>query len=181
MDHLKGGHVLLDALPTVAERLGRNVTLTLAGDGPMRRSWQHQAELIVRKDPRIQIIFPGWVGEEARVALFHKHDLLIMPSLWPEPFGQVGIEAGHFGLPSVAFARGGTSDWLIDGKNGYRALGTPSMALGLADTILRCLQDEGHYSELTEGARKVSLEFDVRTHMRSLLGLLERVGQESAA
>src|SRR5262249_4255263 len=36
MDRLKGGHVLLEAIPEAARRLGKPLHLTMAGDGPMR-------------------------------------------------------------------------------------------------------------------------------------------------
>ena len=41
-----------------------------------------------------------------------------MPSLWPEPFGLVGIEALAAGRPVVASATGGIGDWLEDGVGG---------------------------------------------------------------
>ena len=44
----------------------------------------------------------------------------------------VGIEAGAYGLPAVAFDVGGISDWLIPGFSGELAPGNPPAAEGLA-------------------------------------------------
>ena len=50
-------------------------------------------------------------------------DLLVVPSVWPEPFGLVGPEAAHHGVPSAAFAVGGIPEWLVDGVSGHLAAG----------------------------------------------------------
>ena len=73
--------------------------------------------------------------------LFQESDLLVVPSIWPEPFGQVGPEAGLYGVPVAAFAVGGTPSWLTDGVNGLLAAGDPPTAAGLAESIVGCLAD----------------------------------------
>jgi len=42
-----------------------------------------------------------------------------MPSIWPEPFGKVGIEAMSVGRPVIGTSGGGISDWLIDKEVGF--------------------------------------------------------------
>src|SRR5206468_9555238 len=50
---------------------------------------------------------------------FRECSLVVMSSVWPEPFGMAGIEAMRYGLPVVAFDAGGIREWLLDGHNGY--------------------------------------------------------------
>ena len=57
-------------------------------------------------------------------------DLLVVPSLWPEPFGLVGLEGARSRLPAAAFAVGGIPDWLRSGVNGYLAPGDPPTPAG---------------------------------------------------
>ena len=51
---------------------------------------------------------------------YYSSDIFVMPSLY-ESFGQVFIEAGCYGLPSVAFKKTAVEDILNHKKNGYLA------------------------------------------------------------
>ena len=48
-------------------------------------------------------------------------DLLVVPSLWPEPYGLVGPEAAAASVPALAFDVGGIREWLIDSETGRLA------------------------------------------------------------
>src|SRR5260370_31647345 len=54
-DFLKGGLVLLDALPQVTRALDSAIHITFAGDGPERESWEKKAAAIQRADPNVHI------------------------------------------------------------------------------------------------------------------------------
>ena len=152
MDLLKGGHVLLNALTGVRARLTRPIQLTFAGEGPAREKWQRLAKRVMSATDEIRIECAGWVNGAALAALYAQADLLVVPSLWPEPFGRIGLEAGRYGVPSAAFAVGGIPDWLTDGVNGHLASGTPPTVAGLTDAIVRCVRDPAHHKELRRGA-----------------------------
>ena len=92
----------------------------------------------------------GWTLADGR-ELMSQADLLVVPSLWPEPFGLVGVEAGCLGLPSVAYAVGGIPDWLIAGVTGEIAPGDPPGVDGLAEAMVRALADPEHYKNLSCG------------------------------
>ena len=49
-------------------------------------------------------------------------DLIIMPSLTPEPFGRIVLEAQALGKIPIAFDHGGASETIIDGKTGFLAV-----------------------------------------------------------
>ncbi len=48
-------------------------------------------------------------------------DIIVMPSLTPEPFGRVVLEAQALGKIPIAFDHGGASETIIDGKTGFLA------------------------------------------------------------
>lgn len=175
MDALKGGATLLRSLPLVQEHLGREVSLTLAGEGPARASWEALGARIRQEHPGVTVVFTGWVGDAQRCQLFRDHDLVVMPSLWPEPFGQSGLEAGFFGLPTAAFRVGGIEDWLKDGVNGHFAPGDPPTFAGLAGAVVRCLEDGTHWELLSDGAREASAGYNPERHLSHLLEVFRAV------
>ena len=169
MDPLKGGQVLLDALPYVARELSEPVQVSFAGDGPSRKLWEKRAARLQAKTPKLQIDFTGWVNRDERESLWENCDLLVVPSVWPEPFGLVGPEAGSHGVPIAAFDVGGISDWLRDGVNGSLAPGNPPTAEGLAEAIIQSLRDPENYARLQRGAKLMAQQFSVQNHLDSLL------------
>ena len=60
-------------------------------------------------------------------------DVVAMPSVQPEPFGRVAVEAQAMGRPVVAFAHGGAIESLLDQKTGW--LATPGDVASLADAL----------------------------------------------
>jgi glycosyltransferase involved in cell wall biosynthesis len=179
MEYLKGGRLMIDALPRIRAALGRPLRVTFAGDGPDRPQWERRAAKACRKDAGLEVEFTGWLGRQQLDALYGGHDLLVFPSLWPEPFGLVGPEAGLRGLPVAAFRVGGVPDWLIDGLNGYLAPGSPPTADGLADAVVKCLRDPAEHARLRRGAVQVAERFNLRNHLSALLEIFERVAGEN--
>lgn len=175
MDYLKGGRVLLDALPAVAAGLGKSIRVVLAGDGPDRLAWERKAEALQRKLPNVTIDFPGWLSRDEVDGLFRNADLLVVPSLWPEPFGQAGPEAGLKGVPAVAFAVGGIPEWLEDGVNGQLAPADPPTAAGLAAAIVAALCDPQRHARLRQGARAIAERFTLEQHVAELEQVFESV------
>ncbi len=63
--------------------------------------------------------------------------LVVLPSLWAEPFGMIGIEAFARGRPVVAYDAGGVRSWLDDGRNGLAVTAGDEAALARAiETLL---------------------------------------------
>jgi len=175
IDRLKGGQLLLEALPQVCRSLDCPITATFAGDGEARSDWERLASRVRLKDSRIRIEFLGWVNESQRDELFRHSHLLVVPSVWPEPFGQVGIEAAHYGVPAVGFAVGGISSWLSDGVNGCLASSHPPTAEGLAVAIGNALREPGSYQRLCQGALEATRPFTLEAHLGELMRVLRGV------
>ncbi len=75
----------------------------------------------------------------------------VVPSIGPEPFGLVALEAMAFGRPVVASRIGGLQELVEDGRSGL--LVEPGNPNALRDAIARIIADDGLRLRLGEGAR----------------------------
>lgn len=162
MTAVKGGDLLIRAMALLGSSLASEPVLTMAGDGPQRAEWERLASSL-----GVRATFTGWVDDAARADLFARATALVVPSVWPEPFGLVGVEAGVFGVPSVAFDVGGIGEWLADGVNGVLAAGDPPTAEGLASALMRLLRHRKPH-RLREGARAVAERMSLDRHLDGL-------------
>ena len=181
MEAIKGGETLLQSLPAIAADLDAPLQVTFVGDGRQRADWEERAREVQVRCPRVTVRFTGWmVGEEVD-ACFAGADLLVMPSLWPEPFGCVGPEAGRCGVPAVAFAVGGIPEWLEDGVNGILAPGDPPTARGLSRAVVRCLRDPIEHARMGEAAIRISARFTMESHLEALIPVFKTTFMTQAA
>lgn len=159
----KGGARAVEVAARCQRALGRPLHLTVAGEGPeLARCQRLAVNLGVETD------FPGWVGPDRRTALLRSADVLIVPSLWPEPFGIVGIEAASVGVPAVAYRAGGIVDWLRPGESGELAEGPGFDSKALAEALERALRDPEHHRRLQLGAWRIAREFSGERHVVQL-------------
>jgi glycosyltransferase involved in cell wall biosynthesis len=169
---VKGGAYLVKAL-----HLARSVEslsplrLEIAGEGPELSQLRALAEKLA-----VPARFHGWLDSTKLKALIHDADLLAMPSLWPEPFGLLGLEAGCVGVPCVAYEHGGICDWLEEGRSGTVAPSPPTVK-GMADAIVRALGDADAHHQLRIGAWQMAQRFSIERHLRQLNGTLRGVAQ----
>jgi glycosyltransferase involved in cell wall biosynthesis len=170
---------LLDALPLISSALSRALLVTFAGDGGARLEWTRRAAAIARNHPTLHVEFTGWIDSVALTSLFESSDLLVVPSLWPEPFGLVGPEAGSRGLPAAAFAVGGIPEWLTEGGNGALAHGVPPSPTDLANAVVRCLRDPLEHARLRRGAIELAKRFSPERHLDALTKVIDEILPQS--
>jgi glycosyltransferase involved in cell wall biosynthesis len=166
MYEVKGPQYLLAAL----DQLDIRCRAVFVGDGPdLERLKQAATKLASRH----AVEFTGWVGHHEVNHLYQQARVVVVPSLWPEPFGMVGIEAFQHSTPVVAFDVGGVSEWLKDGENGW--LVAPKDTVGLASAIKRILIDRKLAEEMGQRARQMTLErFNMERHVDSLLHVYQQ-------
>ena len=101
------------ALDVVLEAMRRlyshiPISLEIIGDGSMRTSWQALAD---RLGLSSVVKFSGWLSQEACALRLQQADVFVLPSLF-ECGGAVVLEAMAVGLPVIAAAWGGPTDYL---------------------------------------------------------------------
>jgi glycosyltransferase involved in cell wall biosynthesis len=163
---LKGGHVLIAAAARATRLLGRPIRIIMAGEGPQKEAWRSLASSL-----GVQLELTGWIGVEDRARVYGRGLLVAVPSLWPEPFGLVGLDAASLGRPAVAFDVGGIRDWLTDGSNG-RLVDARDGEDGLARAIASLLQEPGERERMGKRALEVSGRMSVAAHVERLEAVL---------
>ncbi|MEO8076550.1 MAG: glycosyltransferase family 4 protein [Acidobacteriota bacterium] len=165
MTRLKGGDVLVRAVAIANRALARPARIVFAGVGPEQPHWEGLA-----RELGVSATFHGWVTGADRIAVLRSATLVAVPSLWPEPFGLIGLEAAVQGVPAVAFDVGGIGEWLHDGVNG-RMVHECASAEALGATIASMLSTPGEIDRLGVGALGVAASLGIDAH----LDILERV------
>lgn len=167
MTALKGGDVAIRAVASASRLLDRPLTLVMAGEGPQRREWQALAASL-----GVRVEMTGWVDVENRASVYGRGKLLVVPSLWPEPFGLVGLDAASLGMPAVAFDVGGVREWLEDGVSG-RLVHPAAGASGLARAISQLLAEPGELERTGRAALETARRMTVAAHVDTLEGVLQ--------
>lgn len=154
MSRRKGHVVLLEAMPSVLERVP-HAHLTLAGDGPERAFLERRAgELGVDGAVR----FLGAVGHDAARALYGEADVFCLPS-FAEGVPVVLMEAMAMELPVVATNVMGVPELVEDELDGL--LVPPARADLLADALARLLSDPALRQRLgAAGRARVEADYD---------------------
>jgi glycosyltransferase involved in cell wall biosynthesis len=171
MTSLKGGHVLISAAARASRLLERPVRLLMAGDGPQKEDWRQLAASL-----NVPAEFTGWIKFADRARVYQRGTVVAVPSLWPEPFGLIGLDAAALGKPAVAFDVGGIADWLNDGSNGLLvdpSSGVEGLAMAIA-AMLRAPEERGRMG-------RASLEMSRRMSVVAHVDRLERLLQNAAA
>jgi glycosyltransferase involved in cell wall biosynthesis len=175
MTTLKGGDLLIRAVRHATVRLGQSIRLTMIGDGPQRPDWEALAQQL-----SVPCSFTGWVTGDDRWKLLATASVVAVPSVWPEPFGLVGLEAGNMGIPAIAVDVGGIGEWLRNGVNGV-AVPAPASPGSFGDALAALLGDRDRLKSLSEGARQVAREMTLNAHVDRLESIFESVLAEKVS
>jgi len=156
----KGVGVLIEAAAEV------DADFVICGGG---RQLEEMRELAGRLGIGERVRFTGWLGADQLAEEFAEASVSVVPSLWPEPFGIVGIESLASGRPAVASSTGGIVDWLNDGVCGIGV--PPGDVHALAGALNELLGDPGRLRTMGEAGRRfVAERFSSERHVQTLLG-----------
>jgi glycosyltransferase involved in cell wall biosynthesis len=174
MTNSKGVQLLVDAALELARETGIRPKISFVGDGPERSRTKRAADAA-----GIETQWMGWRPPVERDEVVRKSCALLLPSVWPEPFGLVGLEAARLGVPTVAFDVGGISDWLTDGVNGALVPLRGNLPAEFARGMARAMHDLESGGAWGAGARRRADEFTIERHVQALSTLLRGVAESS--
>jgi glycogen synthase len=157
----KGAAALID----VANRADVRMPHIIIGDGPERESLESAA---VPSGRDIRML--GWRDRREVFRWLRHAELLIFPSVWPEPLSRVLIEASALGVPIAAIDTGGTGDIVVHDETGLLSASNAALAADLA----RLISDDALRVRLGAGAAKrAAAHFDMPIVTRRVEALYE--------
>ncbi len=136
----KGAQVLLNAIQDL------DVDCEIYGEGVLREELQQ----VIQNDKLPATIHPP-VPYHKIPSLYAQADIIVFPSLWPEPFGRIAIEAMAAGKPVIGSSIGGIKETIAPGTG---ILVEPGNVKQLREAIEILLHDQRLQRKIGKKGRK---------------------------
>jgi glycosyltransferase involved in cell wall biosynthesis len=171
----KGVHTIIDALHIlINEHEIRNIHLDIVGPTPFPEYTARLESAITEHRLTPYVNFVGKVSRRDLVSLYHTHDILLFPSIWPEPFSITILEVMAAKLPIIATSTGGSAEILIHGENCLTF--PPDDSIALARCIYDLIHDESARRIMTDRAYTlIQQHFDIRDIVVHIAEFLDEV------
>ena len=137
LNNMKGAKVSLRAFAEVLKKY-RNVVLLIVGNKPEQNNEFNS--IINQLNIVDKVIFTGWVRYENMPTVYSISDIVIVPSLYLDPFPTINLEAMASKKPVIGTKFGGTPEIIKNGNNGY--IIDPNNIEQFKNKILDLLNDE---------------------------------------
>lgn len=155
----------------IFSKISGHVRFTICGNGPDLIECQRLVEELGVSE---RVLFTGWIESEDRARYFANTKVVLFPSMSPESFGLVGLEAMYYRKPVVGFNSGGVSAWLRNGENGY--LVPTGDKKGMADRVEYLLQNQRQREQLGENGKNIlNTEFTADNHIHAIMGVYNQI------
>lgn len=128
----KGTQEFVQIVQNIIAQYPGKLRATVIGDGTDMPKIKRQLAGV----PPTQIELLGWLGREEIFKRLQKCHAVVCTSIWPEPYGLMGVEAMAQGRMSIAYHSGGVETWCTPSSGGI--LIDPHR---LEDTLLTFIQD----------------------------------------
>jgi glycogen synthase len=163
LDARKGLHTAIRALAL----LPQEATLRIVGSGGDPDYVDGLKKLAADLGLSARVTFEGAVERGALPEVYAECDVALFPSEWEEPWGLVNLEVLGSGRPLVTTARGGTAEYLEDGRNCL--IFAPGHAQGLADAVRRLAGDRELLHRLVDEGVRTAAQFTREKFDRGVL------------
>jgi len=168
LEAVKGVDVLLRAFARAREQCP-GMTLTIAGEGAERATLEAlAAQLGLAGD----VTFLGRVEPNEVVCALVHSDALVIPSVWPEAFGLVIIEAMGVGRAILGSRVGAIPELVADGVSGL--ITDPYDEGALANGMVRLASQPDLCRQMGEAGRRNAAAYTASAFVSNILALYNR-------
>ena len=141
---VKGPHLLLEAWSAVSKEF-RDLRLYMVG---CRGSW---VEEYARRIGLRGVAFTERLPPESCYRLMYRAKAVVMPSLCPESFGRIPVEANRLGVPAVVTDRGALPEII---ENNVTGIISKARSEDLANAIAKVISQEWDRGKIIESSFK---------------------------
>lgn len=165
----KGVEYLLRAMPEIIKSFP-DVKLNLVGDGPDKEYFKDLAEeLKIMKN----VNFVGNIDRENIKKYYKDATIATVPSIYPDNFPTVCIEAMSVGRPIIGNSVGGIPELIDHGKTGYVL--TDYSFRELSDKIIKLLKSKKQILEMSVYANQKSYMYSLGNHAERIENLYRKI------
>ena len=166
LEDYKGFHILIRAIAEVVQAK-KDVKLIIAGNG----TYENELKKLTRElnlDNNVE--FAGTVPFDKIKELYFKSDIVVFPSIWPESFGRVSIEAMAAGKPVIASNIGGIPEVVTKDVG---ILVKPNDVDELTKAILKLVNNPKLRKSMGAKGSKYVKRFNVNDYCKKIMKLYE--------
>ena len=165
----KGVEYLLKAMPLIIKEIP-TVHLNIVGNGDEK----HRLEILTKElNLEKSVAFIGSISHSEVEKYYKKANIVIVTSIWPEPFGLIGPEAMSVGRPVIGTKVGGIPEWLEDGRTGF--LVEPKNSKDIANKIIKLFENQKLLKIMGKRAYIKSAQFSIEEYVKNLERLYEKI------
>ena len=170
---IKGHAYLIRAMAVVSRVIPKLKVLIVGEPSPGKEGYKEELMLLVKRLGLSDIVqFTGW--KEDIPLVLSGLDLLVLPTVIPEAFGRVIIEAQACGVPVVATAVGGVVELIENNESGI--LVEPQDVKSLERAIFKIARDPGLASRLAlNGRKRVEAEFSLEKMAKNIITFYKKI------
>jgi glycosyltransferase involved in cell wall biosynthesis len=173
VNEVKGQYKALEAMPYVLNKTP-NVKLLVVGDGPDIDRCK-----AISEDSCLQnkVLFLG--QREDIPGILYSSSIVLVPSMWEEPFGYVALEAAAAGVPVIAFSSGALPNLVLDRVSGLVV--DKGNVEALANAIIEVVSKPDLRQFLCERAKEHARNFSIEEHVSHLLSVYYTVLEDGGS
>ncbi len=162
LEREKGVIILLKSLKKLKEEK-TELKVKIVGYGEE----ENKLKEYVKENKLTNISFEGKKSFDEVENYYKQAKMIVVPSIYMEQFGLIGLEAMSKGVPAIGSNIGGIPEWCKDNKTGL--LFEPGNVKELSKKIRLLLTNKQLYAKLSENSLKEIANFNRKEHIKQLL------------
>ena len=164
----KGVLPVLSALDRLNEAIPEALLLVLSAQPIETQIPPEYAHLQAR-----HIVSGGWLQGDELVGAYQVADVVVVPSIYLDPFPTVNLEAMASGKPVIATCYGGSSEAVVDGETGY--IIDPLDTASFVERLTGLLTNEALASQMGQaGYARIQSHFSLEQQVEQMIEIYNK-------